>query len=93
LTQQPKEAKILDVRLDSENKFGPRVILKIAIGGSTRFFGVNLKKNPNYQILLDKFGRDENEWVGQKILIGLEKDEFTENYYSRITFPTSAKGK
>jgi len=92
LSRQPKEAKILDVRTDSENKFGPRVILKVAMDGKTWFFGVNIKKNPNYKLLLDKLGREENDWVGQKLLLNLEQDEFTENYYPRVTFPT-VKGK
>jgi hypothetical protein len=93
LSRSAKEAKIMDVRADNENKFGPRIILKIAMDGKTWFFGVNLKKNPNYKILLDKFGREENDWVGQKILLSLEQDEFTENYYARVTFPTGGKGK
>jgi hypothetical protein len=91
LSITPKSAKILAVRLDSEGKFGARVILKLAFDGKTLFWGVSCSlKNPNYTNLIQKFTADENEWVGQNILLSLEKDDFTDQYFSRVTFP---KGK
>jgi len=87
LTKQPKEAKILGVKGDPENKFGARVILKLALDGSTYFWGVGIKKNPNYALLEKEFGLDENDWTGQKILLNLEPDEFTEQYFIRVSFP------
>lgn len=88
LSMQDQEATILGIKLDEENKFGARVILKLAFQGQTVFWGVNIKKNPNYQMMLEKFGPEENDWVNQKILLHLEKDDFTGNY-----FPTVAFGK
>lgn len=88
-----KEGKILGVRLDEENKFGVRIILKLALDGKTVFFGVNIKKNPNYKILLDEFGAEENDWVGKRILLKLEQDEFTETFFPRVSFPETTAVK
>jgi hypothetical protein len=82
-----KEAKVLAVRNDPENRFGPSVVLKLALAGETIFWNINLKRNPNYQLLEKQFGLDENDWVGQKILLGLEQDGFSENYFIRVDFP------
>jgi hypothetical protein len=87
LSKTPKAAKILAVRYDGENKFGPRVILKMAFEGETKFWGVSIKKNPNYKLLLEKFGEDENDWVSSSILLWLEAEEFSEQYYTRVGFP------
>jgi hypothetical protein len=90
LSTTPKDAKILAVKADSENQFGPRVICKLALNGEVVFWGVNIKKNPNYTILEKKFGLDENDWAGEKILLSLEKDDFTENYQIRVSFPAQS---
>lgn len=87
LSTTPKSAKIIAVKYDGENKYGPRVVLKLAFEGQTIFWGVTIKKNPNYVALLEKFGRDENGWVSQEILLGLEQDAFTGSYFPRVTFP------
>lgn len=84
------EAKILGVKLDEENRYGARVVLKLAMDGKTVFWGVNIKKNPNYKILEAQFGREENDWVSQVVLLQLEKDDFTDGYFVRVHFP--AKG-
>lgn len=91
LTKQPKEAKILMVRSDADNRFGPRVNLKIAMDGQVYFYGINIKGNPDYQALLERFGQDENEWVDKKILLHAEQDEFTDKFFPRVTFPTGKK--
>lgn len=93
LSTQPKEAKIIAVKGDPDNKFGARVILKMALNGETMFWGVNIKKNPCYQTLEQKFGLDENDWVNQKVLLHLEQDEFSGSYFPRVTFPTGKAGK
>lgn len=87
LSLTPQEAKILAVKYDGENKFGARVIMKLAFQGKIFFKGLNIKKDPNYQIAIDHLGQDENDWAGQKILLSLEKDDFSEGYYQRISFP------
>jgi len=74
-----------------QGKFGARIVLKLAMNGKTIFWTVTIKKNPNFQILKNEFGRDETEWVGKTILLKLEQDEFTDSYYSRVTFPVRKK--
>lgn len=87
LNLTPIAAKIQSVKYEPEAKFGPRVLLKLAMKGETYFWGVTTKKNPNYNFLEQQFGHDENDWIGQEILLGLEQDEFTEQYFPRVTFP------
>lgn len=86
-SKEVRTGKILATKLDEENRFGARVILKMAFEGKTVFYGVNIKKNPNYKLLLDQFGREENDWVGNTIGLKLEKDEFTDGYFARVSFP------
>jgi len=89
LSTTAKAAKIIAVRADSENKYGPRVILKLALDGQTIFWGVNIKKNPNYTLLEEKFGLDENEWVDKNIQLFLAKDDFSGQYFARVQFPAN----
>ncbi len=91
LSTTPKPAKILAVKNDAENKFGPRVVLKLALDGAVIFWGVDVKKNPNYKTLEKRFGYEENNWAGQLILLGLELEEFSEQYNPAVTFPEPAK--
>ena len=91
LSTTPREGKIVAVRADLQGKYGAQVIVKLAVGGETKFWYLDIKKNPNYKLLTAKFGHDENEWVGQKILLGTEKDDFTDNYFVRVSFPISKK--
>lgn len=88
LSVQPREAKILAVKA-SDGQFGPQVVVKLSVNGESKFWYVSTKKdkNPNYGLLLARFGRDENEWAGQKILLASELDDFTDNYYIRVSFP------
>lgn len=86
LSKSPKEGKILGVRHDPENKFGPAVLVKLALDGKAFMWTLRVKKNPNLQLLIGKFGRDENDWVGQKIRLYLELDEFSEQYFPRVQF-------
>jgi hypothetical protein len=94
LSRQPKEAKILMVK-QVEGQYGLQVALKLAFEGQATMWYVKAdrKKNPNYGLLLDKFGPDENDWVGQVILLKLEQDDFTEQFFARVSFPAEAKGK
>ncbi len=85
-----KVGKILAVKTDEENRFGPRIILKLAFEGKTVFYGVNIKKNPNYKRLVDQFGREEDDWVGKEISLKLEQDEFTDGYFARVAFPEAS---
>jgi hypothetical protein len=88
LSRTPKEAKIIMVRDEDNAKFGLRINLKIAMDGKMYIWTVRIKNNPNYNDLTAKFGHEENDWVDQRILIGLEKDEFNETYYARVSFPS-----
>lgn len=95
LSRNPKEAKILAVRLDSENKYGPRINIKLAIDGKTKFWGVPTakSKSPNYRLLLDKFGAEENDWIDRRILLFLEQDDFSGNFFMRVDFPSEPKSE
>lgn len=86
-TKTPTSARILGVRLDEENRYGARVVLKMVMEGNTIYWGVNIKKNPNYKLLEKEFGREENDWVQKDILLQLEKDDFSESYFARVSFP------
>lgn len=92
LSKQPKEAKILAVKA-KEGKFGAQVILKLALDGKTIFDSISVKNNPNYQALEGKFGHDENDWTGRKVLIHLEQDEFSDQYFKRYSLPAETKKK
>jgi hypothetical protein len=89
LTKQPREAKILMVKSDPNGRYGAQVICKLAVNGEIKFWYLDIKKNPNYRLLVDKFGNDENDWAGQKILLGLEQDEFSDNFFVRVSFPVA----
>lgn len=93
LSKSPKEARILAVKADADNKFGPRVIVKITLEGQVKFWSVptNKSKSPNYRLLLDKFGPDENDWADKKIVLFLEQDEFSGNWFPRVDFPAEDK--
>jgi len=93
LSKEPRDAKILAVKADLEGRYGAQVIAKVAVNGATKFWYLDIKKNPNYKILTAKFGHDENEWAGQKILLGLEQDEFSDNWFVRVSFPAARKEK
>lgn len=92
LSTTPKEAKILMVRLNKQGRFGARVELKLAFEGQICYFGVPPNKEvTNYALLLEKFGAEENDWVDQRILLFLEKDKFSEQYFIRVDFPKKEK--
>jgi hypothetical protein len=90
LSTTPKEAKILMVRYNKEGRFGARVEMKLAFDSGIKYFGVPPKtdgKNENYKLLTGRFGHDENEWVDQRILLFLEQDQFSGQYFVRVDFP------
>lgn len=90
LTLQPKEAKILMVRYNKEGRFGARVELKLAFDGHIKYIGISPKlegNSPNYRILTAAFGHDENDWIDQRIVLFLEKEDFGEQYFVRIDVP------
>lgn len=93
LSMQPQDAKILMVRNDPENKFGKAVILKISLGGKPYFWTLKINGNPNYQLLIQKFGPEENDWMGQPIRLHNVFDEYWETYYPTVSFPDGTKGK
>lgn len=87
LSKQPRDAKIVMVKADPSGRYGPQVICKIAVNGEIKFWYLDIKKNPNYKLLVDKFGNEENDWAGEKILLGTEQDSFSDNYFIRVSFP------
>ena len=95
LTKQPKEATVLSVRAMTKEWNGRSsqvVSYKLAMDGHTFMWDLKLA-NPNLKILQDKFGLDENDHVGQKILLFLEQDEHTEQYWPRVDFPKGSGSK
>lgn len=97
LTNQPQEAKILQVNYNKEGRFGARVEMKLAFNGEIIYWGVPPRKddrNPNYKSLLDKFGPNENDWVDQRILLYNEAHKFYEGqYFIRVDFPAKKGNK
>ncbi len=93
LSTTPRDAKIIAVKADLEGRFGAQVIAKLAVNGDTKFWYLSIKKNPNYKLLVEKFGHDENDWAGQKILLATQQDEFSDQYFVRVSFPQEAKTK
>lgn len=87
LSVEPQEAEILMVRNEPKHRFGPSVVVKLSLAGVTYLWTLNINNNPNFAILLKKFGKDEAKWPGKKILLCLEQDEFSESYNIRTHFP------
>lgn len=91
LSTQPQEAKILSVFYNKNGRFGARVEMKLAFNGEIIYWGVEPKKDsnsPNYKMLLEKFGPNENDWIDQRILLYVEPHKFYENqFYIRVDFP------
>jgi hypothetical protein len=91
LTQDPKRAKILGVQ--TQNTGFNDVIVKIAIGGRSFFMGLKAS-NPNYEALFNAFGEDDNKWVGQEFMVGLNYNEFYEkNFVHIFEAPAPERGK
>lgn len=93
LTEEPKKAKILAVQTANVGRFNDLVV-KVAMGGTSYFMGLKTN-NPNYEILFNKLGDKENDWVGREFLIGLEWNEFYEKNFATITevLPDEKEGK
>lgn len=93
------DAKCLAVKYEPhpKEKFGkqpgPQVVVKLAIGGQTKFWNLDIANNPNYKYLCEQFGKDENDWPGQKFQIGLEQHEFYDNLLLRAMFDKKEKEK
>lgn len=91
LSIQPKEARILMVRNEPKHRFGPSVVVKLELENKSLLWTLHVSNNPNFAILLKKFGKDENEWIDKTILLVLEQDEFSEQYNIRTHFPEGKK--
>jgi hypothetical protein len=93
LSTTPEEAKILMVRYNEEGQFGAQVELKLAFKGQIYFWGLRpqMKNSPNYRLLKERFGSNENDWVDQRILLLLEQDQFSGRYFPRVDFPEEQK--
>lgn len=85
LSTTPKEAKILMVRNNPDGRFGGVVELKMAFEGAIVYWSIPPKKGTtNWDLLLEKFGPEENEWIDKRILFYLEKNAFTDQFYIRV---------
>lgn len=99
LKADPVRAKVLG--LETKQTGFNDVIVKIAIGGKSFFMGLKAS-NPNYETLTNGLGFDENKWVGQEFLVGLQWNEFYEKSFVNVFDcpappapgePPAAKGK
>jgi hypothetical protein len=89
LTNDPVTAKVLGVR--TENVGWNDIVVKLAIKGRSFFLGLKAD-NPNYSVLINGLGRDENKWMGEEILIGNELNEFYEKNFVTV-FEAPAKAR
>lgn len=93
LNTTPQEAKILSVFYNKDGRYGARVEMKLAFDGEIVYWGVEPKKDsksPNYKLLLEKFGANENDWIDQRILLYTEAHKFYEGqWYIRVDFPAN----
>lgn len=93
LSGEPRQVKIVDVRVEEKPKNfggGAQVVAKVAVNGGTKFWYLDIAKNPNYEVLVAKFGHDENDWVQKTILCHAEEDGFYGNLVIKTTFPETA---
>jgi hypothetical protein len=91
LSTTPKNADIVDVKYDEANRFGPSVVLKLKLEGKATLWTVRIKDNPNYVILTEAFGHDEQDFKGKKIQLFMEKDNFSEQFFPRVAIADNAK--
>lgn len=97
LTLDKKEARIIQVRNNDEPvKDGQRrfsdIIVKIAVGGTIYLWGMKYN-NPNFTILIEAFGQNENDWAEKKCYIFLEQEEFSGRNFIRCEPQTAASKK
>jgi len=93
LREEPSRAKILGVV--TQNTGFNDVIVKVAINGKSYFLGLKAS-NPNYEALFNAFGDNENKWVGEEFMIGLNWNDFYEKNFVHIfeaPAPKSRGGK
>jgi len=79
--EEKNVAKILAVQ--TQNTGFNDVIVKIALGGRSYFFGLKAS-NPNYEALFNAFGENENKWVGESFTIGLNWNDFYEKNFVHV---------
>jgi len=94
LSLDKKKTKILAVKAnppqEGRQNFSD-VVVKLALSGESVLWGLKTN-NPNFEILTEEFGRDENDWVGKEFMIGLEEDDFDHRKWIRIeTMPKKPK--
>ena len=85
-----RTAKILATKLGQDQKGSATVILKIAYAGNTYLWTLRMS-NPNLVILCERFGNDEEKWVGESFMLALETDEFTNISWPRVSFASEKK--
>jgi hypothetical protein len=92
LTDQPQEAKILMVKFTEKGKQGPSITLKLAFKNEIRYLWVPCRKSDQrYTSMLNAFGANENNWVDERIILLLEKDEFSEGFRTAVRVPAETK--
>jgi hypothetical protein len=72
----------------------PSITLKIAFKGEIRYLWLPARKSDaRYKLLLNAFGPDENNWVDERIVLFVEKNDFTEKYEQRVDVAEKSAAK
>jgi hypothetical protein len=83
-TDSSVKVKILDCRVVSKPVGNQSPItLKLAIRGRVILWGLRIT-NQNLPILIQMFGKDENDWADKEIMMSLQIDEFTGKIWPHV---------
>ena len=91
-TERP--VRIIAVKVEEKKKEfggGTQVVVKVAVNGGTKFWYLDIKKNPNFVDLRGFFGADENDWVDKVVLCKAEADGFYGNQVIRTRLEKEEK--
>lgn len=78
-------AEIIDAKVlpDSFRKGEDAVVCKLKLNGEFLLWTIR-NNNPNLEILGDAFGDDERKWVGKRIMLATESDDFSGRAQIRV---------
>lgn len=91
-TESKVKVKILDCRVTAKPAGNQSPItLKLAIRGRTILWGIRTS-NQNLPTLVEMFGKNENDWADQEMMMSLQEDEFTGKIWPHVE-PVLETGK
>lgn len=83
LSIDKRTCRIQAARQEKDKWDNDSVVLRVTYNSQTFLFQVN-SKSPNYNILIDLFGDNEETWPGNEFLIYLQQDVVTERYWPHV---------